>query len=79
MTDQNSQELTTSDLDHILITLIPVAAKCHNFGLFLGVPDTQIKIIEHNYSKGEDQLREIIVTRLNQESPLTWPIIVTAP
>ena len=78
MTDQNSQELTTNDLPHILITLIPVAAKCHNFGLFLGVPDTQIRIIERNYSKCEDQLREIIVTRLNQESSLTWSIIVTA-
>ena len=78
MTDQNSQELATNDLPHILITLIPVAAKCHNFGLFLGVPEPQIKIIEHNYSKCEDQLREIIVTRLNQESSLTWPFIVTA-
>ena len=78
MTDQNSQELTTNDLDHVLITLNPVAAKCHNFGLFLGVPEPQIRIIEHNYSKCEDQLREIIVTRLNQESSLTWPIIVTA-
>ena len=78
MTDQNSQELTTNDLPHVLITLIPVAAKCHNFGLFLGVPEPQIRIIEHNNSKCEDQLREIIVTRLNQESSLTWPIIVTA-
>ena len=78
MTDQNSQELTTNDLPHVLITLNPVAAKCHNFGLFLGVPEPQIKIIEHNYSKCEDQLREIIVTRLNQESSLTWPFIVTA-
>ena len=78
MTDQNGQELATNDLPHILITLTPVAAKCHNFGLFLGVPEPQIKIIEHNYSKCEDQLREIIVTRLNQESSLTWPIIVTA-
>ena len=78
MTDQNRQELATNDLPHILVTLTPVAAKCHNFGLSLGVPDTQINIIEHNYSKCEDQLREIIVTRLNQESSLTWPIIVTA-
>ena len=78
MTDQNSQELTTNDLPHILVTLNPVASKCHNFGLLLGVPDTQINNIEYNYSKCEDQLREIIVTRLNQESSLTWPIIVTA-
>ena len=78
MTDQNRQELATNDLPHILVTLTPVAAKCHDFGLFLGVPEPQIRIIEHNYSKCEDQLREIIVTRLNQESSLTWPIIVTA-
>ena len=78
MTDQNRQELATNDLPHILITLNPVASKCHNFGLSLGVPEPQIKNIERNYSKCEDQLREIIVTRLNQESSLTWSIIVTA-
>ena len=78
MTDQNRQELATNDLDHVLITLTPVASKCHNFGLSLGVSDTRITIIEKDNSKCEDQLREIIVTRLNQESSLTWPIIVTA-
>ena len=78
MTDQNSQELVTNDLPHILITLTPVAAKCHDFGVLLGVPEPQIKNIEKDNSKCKDQLREIIVTRLNQESSLTWPIIVTA-
>ena len=76
MTDQ---ELTTNDLPHILVTLNPVAAKCHDFGLFLGVTEPQIRIIERNNIQNcEDQLREIIVTRLNQESSLTWPFIVTA-
>ena len=78
MTDQNSQELATNDLPHILTTLTPVASKCHNFGLSLGVSDTRITIIEKDNSKCEDRLREIIVARLDQDTPLTWPIIVTA-
>ena len=38
----------------------------------------QLRNIEHNYRKCEDQLHEIIAERLKQEPALTWHDIVTA-
>ena len=66
------QELTDSHLRLLLETLNPVASKCHNLGVHLGLSSSQLHAIEHNYRKCEDQLREIISERLRQESPLTW-------
>ena len=72
------EELTSNDLRDILNTLNPVAPKCYDLGLQLGIEDTKMHIIEHDNRKCEDQLREILRERLKQESPLTWHDIVTA-
>ena len=72
------EELTGNDLRDLLNTLNPVAPKCYDLGLQLGVEDTKMHIIEHDNRKCEDQLREILRERLKQESPLTWHDIVTA-
>ena len=69
---------TSNDLPHLLNVLNPVASKCYYIGLQLGVKNTQIANIRFNYTKCEDQLREILVERLKQEPPLTWQDIVTA-
>ena len=70
--------LTSNDLSHLLNVLNSVASKCYDIGLQLGVKNTQIANIRFNYTKCEDQLREIVVERLKQEPPLTWQDIVTA-
>ena len=72
------EELTSNDLALLLNTLSPVAYKCHILGLQLGVTYPQLRNIEHNYRKCEDQLHEIIAERLKQEPALTWCDIVTA-
>ena len=72
------QELTNNDLALLLNTLNPVAPKCLVLGLQLGLNDSQLRIIERDYRKCQDQLREIISERLRQESPLTWPDIARA-
>ena len=77
-TNATLQELTNNDLPLLLNTLNPLASKCHDFGVHLGLSDSRIKIIKGNNTQCEDQLREIISERLRQESPLTWHDIVIA-
>ena len=77
-TNSTVKELTINDLPLLCNTLNPVASKCFDLGLQLGVDILQIRDIEQNYKKCEDQLREIISERLKQDSPLTWHDIVTA-
>ena len=77
-TKSTIKELSINDLSLLCNTLNPVASKCFDLGLQLGVECTQIRNIEHNYRTCEDQLREIISERLKQDSPLTWHDIVTA-
>ena len=77
-TNPAPQQLTDSHLRLLLETLNPVASKCHNLGVHLGLSSSQLHAIEHDYRKCEDQLREIISKRLRQESPLTWHDIARA-
>ena len=77
-TKSTVKELTINDLPLLCNTLNPIASKCFDLGLQLGVDFLQIRDIEQNYKKCEDQLREIISERLKQDSPLTWHDIVTA-
>ena len=71
-TGQALRKLTSKDLATLVNELNPVASECYALGLQLGVHYEQLRTIEHNYRKCEDQLREIIAVRLNQEPPLTW-------
>ena len=71
-TNPAPQELTSNDLELLLNTLNPVASKCFALGLQLGVTYPQLRQIEYNYRRCEEQVREIISERLRQESPLTW-------
>ena len=71
-------EQLTCDAACIFNRLISVAPKCLNLGLQLGLEHYRIRIIEKDNSKCEDQLREIIATRLAQLPPLTWPAIISA-
>ena len=71
-TSQALRKLTSKDLPTLVNELNPVASKCYALGLQLGVHYEQLCTIEYNYRKCEDQLREIIAVRLNQEPPLTW-------
>ena len=74
-TNSTHEEL---DLALLLNTLSPVASKCHILGLQLGVTYPQLRNIEHDYKKCQEQLCEILTERLKQDSPLTWHDIVTA-
>ena len=77
-TNPAPQELTNNDLALLLETLNPVASKCHNLGVHLGLSSSQLHALDHDYRRCEDQLREIISERLRQESPLTWHDIARA-
>ena len=77
-TNPAPQELTNNDLALLLNTLSPVASECFALGLQLGVTYPQLRQIEYEYRRCEDQLREIISERLRQESPLTWYDIARA-
>ena len=77
-TKSTVKELSINDLPLLCNTLNPVASKCFDLGLQLGVRYPQIRNIEQNYRTCEAQLREIISERLKQDSPLTWCDIVTA-
>ena len=77
-TNLSFKKLTINDLPLLCNTLNSVASKCFDLGLQLGVDFLQIRDIEQNYKKCEDQLCEIISERLKQDSPLTWHVIVTA-
>ena len=77
-TNPAPQELTNKDLALLLNTLTPVASKCLNLGLQLGLDDSQIHTIEHDYRKCEDQLREVMSERLRCGSSLTWHDIIKA-
>ena len=68
--------LTIDDLSVLINELESIAPLCYNFGLQLGVRDSDIHIIQRNNRDCKDQLREIIVQRLKQEPPLTWHDIV---
>ena len=73
------KELTKADLSLLCEIFNPVAPKCFELGLRLGVEEARIKIIiTNNKNDCEVQLREIISERLKQGSPLTWHDIVTA-
>ena len=78
-TNSSFKKLTINDLPLLCNTLNPVAPKCFDLGLQLGVEEAKIQIIiANNTNNCEAQLREIISERLKQDSPLTWCNIVTA-
>ena len=78
-TNSTVKKLTINDLPLLCNTLNPVASKCFDLGLQLGIKEARIRTIMVNYrSDCEAQLREIISERLKQTSPLTWHDVVTA-
>ena len=78
-TNSPPKGLTRDDLPDLCEILNPVAPKCFELGLQLGVKKANIDIImKNNKDDCQAQLREIISERLKQDSPLTWPDIVTA-
>ena len=68
--------LTIDDLSVLINELESIAPVCYNFGLQLGVRDSDIRIIQSDNRECKVKLREVIVQRLKQESPLTWYDIV---
>ena len=73
------KKLTKDDLPDLCEVLNPVAPKCFELGLRLGVKKASIDIImKNNKDDCQAQLREIISERLKQDKPLTWCDIVTA-
>ena len=72
------QVFTSNDLATLVNELNPVAPECFAFGLQLGLHYEQLRTIEHDFHKCEDQLREIIAIRLNQGPPLTLCDVATA-
>ena len=77
-TTQPPKHLICNDLPLLISTLNPVAAKCYDIGLQLGLQSSHLAIIRCNNSTHKSQLREIIKWRLKQEPLLTWSDIVTA-
>ena len=77
-TSQVLHKLTSNDLATLVNKLNPVAPECFAFGLELGLHYEQLRTIERDFHKYEDQLREIIATRLNQGPPLTLRDVATA-
>ena len=78
-TNSPRNELTSNDLALLCNILNPVASKCCDLGLQLGVKQTRIQtIIANNRNDCEAQLREIISERLKNVLPLTWHDIVRA-
>ena len=77
-TSQVLHKLTSKDLATLVNELNPLTSQCHALGLQLGLHYEQLRIIERDYHKCEDQLREIIAVRLNRGPPLTWRDIATA-
>ena len=77
-TVQDTDEVTKKDIQKLLNFLNPVAPKCYHLGLQLGVDSADIDIIQEDYRKCKDQLREILKQRLKQEEPLTWAALIEA-
>ena len=78
-TNSTVKELTWDDLPDLCEILNPVAPKCFELGLQLGVKKANIDIIKKNNKDDcQAQLREIISERLKQDKHLTWHDIVTA-
>ena len=73
-----NQALTIDDLAQLENALHGVAHKATAFGLQLGVIHSNIQTIQIQYANPNDQLREILVYRLKQLPPLTWPDIIRA-
>ena len=74
-TFQALQNLTSRDLAILLNILNLIASKWYALGLQLGLQYQQLRTVEHDYRKCEEQLREIIV---GQEPPITWCDLTTA-
>ena len=80
MANQSSHfdhELNETHIPWLLNILNTVATKSSLLGIQLGIPNSQICLIEHNCNKC-DQLRAVIADRLKQEDPLTLHDIATA-
>ena len=75
---QDTDEVTKEDIPNLINFLNPVASKCYHLGLQLGVDSADIDIIQEDYRKCKDQLREILKQRLKQEKPLTWAALIEA-
>ena len=75
---QDCNELTSNDLALLVNTLSPVASKCASFGLQVGLQYSQLRAIEYDHKRCEDQLREILAVRLKERPPLTWRDIISA-
>ena len=77
MANHFDHELNEAHIPWLLNILNTVATKSSLLGIQLGIPNSQICLIEHSYSKC-DQLRAVIADRLKQEDPLTLHDIATA-
>ena len=77
MANHFDHELNEAHIPWLLNILNTVATKSSLLGIQLGIPNSQICIIEHSYNKC-DQLRAVIADRLKQEDPLTLHDIATA-
>ena len=81
-----SQSEPTPQLGDLRIDHLPklqnildqVAYKCHNIGLQLGVRESDINNIKHDFSKCRVQLREILSHRLKQMPALNMSDIVAS-
>ena len=71
-------KFTTNDLQLLLNFLTPVAPKCINLGLQLGVAKSRLGIIKKDDNLCEDQLQAIISSRLDQDEPLTLHDLLSA-
>ena len=60
--------LADQDLGYLLSQLTDVAAQWFNFGLYLGVPYGQLRIIKANNQDVVDCLRETLVYWLKKDS-----------
>lgn len=70
---QKSGPTLTKSLNHLL----EVAYNWHNIGVFLGVPNYELKCIENDYKKSKDCLREMLTEWLKQPNP-TWKQLAEA-
>lgn len=58
------------NLPNLLKELLPLASEWQNIGIFLGIPEGELKVIKgDNYNKAKDCLREMISMWLRMINP----------
>ena len=66
------------DINNLLDILNPIQAIWKTFGLKLGVPMSQLEIIQSNVGP-EDRLLEVLIRWIRKDNPRpTWPAVVDA-